>query len=87
MSERSTEPDQDSLVAAASLAMLSHDLRAPLNAVLGFAELLRDELVGPLNPTQKEYLGEIIHGGETLLAMIDGRLNHPQDNNDEAEPF
>ena len=35
------------------LATMSHELRTPLNAIIGFAEVLRDEVVGPLSTEQK----------------------------------
>jgi signal transduction histidine kinase len=49
---------------------VSHDLRQPLNGVIGFAELLLSEKPGPLNPKQKEYLGDIYNGGHQLLRLI-----------------
>ncbi|OLP19461.1 hypothetical protein BST81_05400 [Leptolyngbya sp. 'hensonii'] len=38
------------------LAVMSHELRTPLNAILGLSELLRQEIFGPLNPRQREYM-------------------------------
>jgi signal transduction histidine kinase len=48
---------------------VSHDLRQPLNGVIGFAELLLSEKPGALNPRQKEYLGDIYQGGQQLLRL------------------
>ena len=48
---------------------VSHDLRQPLNGVLGFAELLLSEKPGSLNASQKEYLGDIYNGGHQLLRL------------------
>ena len=53
---------------------VSHDLRQPLNGVIGFAELLLSEKPGTLNPTQKEYLGDIYTGGHQLLRLISDLL-------------
>ncbi len=44
----------------------SHDLRTPLHAIVGFAELLLQEKAGPLNAKQKEYLTDILDGGQRL---------------------
>jgi signal transduction histidine kinase len=38
---------------------LTHDLKNPLGAAYGYAELLEDEIVGPLAPEQREMLGRI----------------------------
>jgi two-component system, sensor histidine kinase and response regulator len=48
---------------------VAHDLRTPLNAMMGFAELLGSETPGPLNAVQKEYLTDIQDGGERLMHL------------------
>lgn len=53
------------------LSHMSHDLRSPLTAILGFAEVLKDELYGPLNARQAEHLGHIRQAGRQLLDVID----------------
>lgn len=57
------------------LATMSHELRTPLNAIIGFAEVLKDEVVGMLNKEQKEYLGDIHSSGQHLLNMINSILD------------
>lgn len=57
------------------LANMSHELRTPLNAVIGFAEILRDELVGPVRPEQKELVIDIHTSGRHLLDMINDILD------------
>ncbi len=57
------------------LATMSHELRTPLNAIIGFAEVLRDEVVGTINAEQKEYLGDIHGSGQHLLNMINSILD------------
>ena len=58
------------------LTTMSHELRTPLNAVLGFAEVIRDELMGPIgNATYQEYAGFIHESGTHLLALINDILD------------
>ena len=57
------------------LANMSHELRTPLNAIIGFAEILRDELVGSVNAEQKECINDIHISGEHLLEMINDILD------------
>ncbi len=57
------------------LATMSHELRTPLNAIIGFAEVLRDELVGPINDEQKECVADIQSSGKHLLGIINNVLD------------
>ncbi|MEW6327012.1 MAG: hybrid sensor histidine kinase/response regulator [Thermodesulfobacteriota bacterium] len=55
----------------AFLAEVSHELRSPLNGILGFTELLANEHYGPLNSNQREFLLIIEKGGRHILALVD----------------
>ena len=57
------------------LATMSHELRTPLNAVIGFSEILRDEILGDINDEQKELVLDIHTSGNHLLAMINDILD------------
>jgi two-component system sensor histidine kinase/response regulator len=53
----------------------SHDLRQPLNGMIGFTELLMGETPGALNATQMEYLQDIQVTGRQLQRLTDDLLN------------
>ena len=56
------------------LSSMSHELRSPLNAILGFAQLM--ESGSPLpTPTQKESIGQILKAGWYLLELINEVLD------------
>ena len=57
------------------LANMSHEFRTPLNAIIGFTEVLQDQIPGPLNADQLEYLGDIHNGGQLLLRLINDVLD------------
>jgi PAS domain S-box-containing protein len=57
------------------LANMSHEMRTPMNAVIGFAELLHDQKVGPVAPEHREYLGDILTSARHLLQLIDDVLD------------
>ncbi|MEM7222063.1 MAG: CHASE domain-containing protein [Pseudomonadota bacterium] len=57
------------------LAMMGHELRTPLNSVIGFAEVLTGEALGPLgDPRYREYAGDIQRSGQDLLGIINDIL-------------
>lgn len=53
-----------------ALRHLSHDLRGPLNSILGFSELLLDGVEGPLTEMQSEDIAAIRHSAKDLLRLI-----------------
>jgi signal transduction histidine kinase len=57
------------------LASMSHELRTPLNAVIGFSEVLLDELFGEVNDRQAEYLRDIWNSGRHLLELLNEILD------------
>jgi PAS domain S-box-containing protein len=57
------------------LARMSHELRTPLNAIIGMSRMLTTQRFGPLTPKQADYLGDVIHAGEHLLALINDILD------------
>jgi two-component system cell cycle sensor histidine kinase PleC len=55
---------------------MSHELRTPLNAILGFSEVMKSELLGPIeNDNYKEYAGNIHDSGKHLLQLINEILD------------
>jgi len=58
------------------LAAMSHELRTPLNAILGFSDVIKSEIFGPLgNETYKDYVADIHRAGEHLLKLINDILD------------
>jgi signal transduction histidine kinase len=59
-----------SMAKTAFIANMNHEIRTPLSAVIGFSEVLRDELIGSINKKQHEYLENVISSGKKLLGLI-----------------
>jgi signal transduction histidine kinase len=59
------------------LASMNHDLRTPLNAVIGFAQIIESEMHGKVNPQYLEYAKHIQESGLELLAKIEDLLDDP----------
>tara|TARA_R110002111_G_scaffold2279_6_gene14891 strand:- start:1241 stop:2329 length:1089 start_codon:yes stop_codon:yes gene_type:complete len=57
------------------LSNMSHELRTPLNAIIGFSELLKGGVLGPLTEEQSQYSTEIFDSGSHLLDLINGILD------------
>jgi signal transduction histidine kinase len=52
------------------LANMSHELRTPLNAIIGFSDVMKQRLFGPISDQYLEYAGLIHQSGEHLLNLI-----------------
>ena len=57
------------------LANMSHELRTPINSIIGFSEVLEDELLGSLNASQREDVQYILKAGRHLLSLINDILD------------
>ncbi|NTV65148.1 MAG: GAF domain-containing protein, partial [Oscillochloris sp.] len=57
------------------LANMSHELRTPLNTILGRAEILREQIYGPMTDQQQHAVSSIDESGRHLLALINDILD------------
>lgn len=64
-----------SLSKTSFLHNMSHDIRTPMNAVLGYAQLMKDELKGKGMPETLEHLEKLQQSGNLLLSIINNVLD------------
>jgi PAS domain S-box-containing protein len=57
------------------LANMSHELRTPLNAVIGFSDMMKKGMAGPLTDKQGSYIEHIATSGRHLLTMVNDILD------------
>ena len=69
------ELEQASLAKSQVLANVSHDVRTPLNAILGYTSLLLRGVTGELEPAQRESLVRVDANARHLLGLIDEILD------------
>ncbi|HEY58737.1 MAG TPA: PAS domain S-box protein [Anaerolineae bacterium] len=60
------------------LANVSHDMRTPLGGILGFAEMLQSEALGPLNDDQRRALQHILSSTQTLMDFTNDLLDQAE---------
>jgi signal transduction histidine kinase len=80
MVERALTERNEALESAAKLRNdfvhhVSYQLRTPLTTIIGFAQVLDDPSIGPLNDKQREYLGYIGASSASLLSIINDVLD------------
>ncbi len=73
--EKNEELAEASRAKSEFLAHMSHELRTPLNVIIGFSELMMDELPGEVNEEQGQCLSDILGSGQHLLSLINDILD------------
>lgn len=70
------QADRAATAKADVLARISHEVRTPLNAIIGFAEVMVDQRFGPLgNERYVEYMKDIRASGERVIAIVNDLLD------------
>jgi PAS domain S-box-containing protein len=72
---RNREVERANRLKSEFLASMSHELRTPLHTIIGFSELLSEQLEGPLNEKQKRFVNHIHHDSLHLLELINDILD------------
>ena len=70
--ERAEAADREK---SAFLANMSHELRTPLNAVIGFSQIMHEQMLGPISGKYAEYAKIIGDSGSHVLAIINDLLD------------
>ena len=52
------------------LAGMSHEIRTPMHAIMAFAELMEQEILGPLTDKQRDAVGNVRQAGEHLMTLL-----------------
>lgn len=75
IAEKTAELEKANRHKSEFLASVSHELRTPLNAIIGMSEALAEQIFGPLEKKQAEYVSDIHTSGLHLLALIQDLLD------------
>ncbi|WP_417520157.1 7TM diverse intracellular signaling domain-containing protein [Minwuia sp.] len=58
------------------MAGMSHELRTPLNAIMGFSEMMKEQMLGPIQPpVYQDYANDIHASSRNMLALVDNVLD------------
>lgn len=76
LQEAKRESDMANRAKSEFLANMSHELRTPLNSIIGFSEIIRNQVFGPMEPQSYwEYARDIHESGKHLLSIINQILD------------
>ena len=76
LNEQKMKADAGNKTKSEFLANISHELRTPLNAIIGFSDIMRSNMFGPLGSEKyDEYAHDIHHSGSFLLGVINDVLD------------
>ena len=84
--EKTGEVERATQLKSEFLAHMSHELRTPLNVIIGFSELMLDEVPGEVNKEQRRCLGDILASSEQLLDLINEVLDLSKIESGRMEP-
>jgi len=74
--DKADRADRANQAKSAFLAMMSHELRTPLSAIIGFAEMIEQQAMGPIgNLKYRDYAVDIRESGQHLLGIINDILD------------
>jgi two-component system, cell cycle sensor histidine kinase and response regulator CckA len=75
LAERTAEAESANRAKSEFLANMSHEFRTPINAIVGYADLLTMEIAGPLTAKQQDQLNRIRASSNHLLGLVEDVLD------------
>ncbi|MEP6717181.1 MAG: PAS domain S-box protein [Terriglobia bacterium] len=75
LERRNQEVERADQMKSEFLTSMSHELRTPLHTIIGFSQLLAEEIQGPLNESQHRIVGHIRRDSQHLLELINDLLD------------
>lgn len=75
LQKKNVELEEANRIKSDFLAIMSHELRTPLTAIIGFSEILLDNVLGNLNKDQRDSMSEVLKNAEDLLQLINNILD------------